>query len=253
MAETGDLAEAARIDGEGLPHYAAQGVYAAGDPELGVNDARQGAVKGSREAPWYEWIEVVTFGPVSLVPDVGDHLFVVTRARQRVAYRDADVVGKELAHEGACGLHLRPTLTEVAELQEEPDAYAVAVERFHGGARLLDRDSLLHRVENSLRARLGAEPHLARSGALERVDVLVGHQIGARLAEEGGPYASLGDRVRPRDKPVRLQPQDVVAKPEVVGRVALPQHAQLGHDLARRAAVVGVAVVGLRAPVTQVR
>ncbi len=54
-------------------------------------------------------------------------------------------------------------------------------------------------------------------------------------------------------EPAGFQPEDVVAEPEVIGRVTFAQQANLGDDVVGRARVVGVAVDRLRAPVAQVR
>ena len=53
-------------------------------------------------------------------------------------------------------------------------------------------------------------------------------------------------------EPARLEPEDVVAEPEVIGRVALAQQPDLGDDVVGRPRVVRVPVDRLRAPVALV-
>ena len=53
-----------------------------------------------------------------------------------------------------------PRLRRVAELEEPAGAHAVRLERARGRAHLVHRRALVHGVEDLLRARLDAEPHL---------------------------------------------------------------------------------------------
>ena len=48
-----------------------------------------------------------------------------------------------------------------------------------GVADLVDGRLLVHRVEHTLAATLGAEPHLVAPGTGERIDRLVGHEVAA--------------------------------------------------------------------------
>ena len=123
----------------------------------------------------------------------------------------------------------------------------------HGAAHLIDGHPLVHRVEHGLRARLDAHPGLGAAGAPQRRDVLGGHEIGARLTEERQRQPLGGDALGERDQPARLEPEDVVAEPEAIGRVALAQQADLRDDVVGRARVIRVAVDRLRAPVALVR
>ena len=85
-------------------------------------------------------------------------------------------------------LDVVPGLARVAELQEEGDLDARALQQPRRLADLLDRRALLHRVEDRLRAGLGADPDRLAAGASQRLDLArAQQQVGAAQALEGRP------------------------------------------------------------------
>ncbi len=117
--------------------------------------------------------------PVRLGVEVElDHL-VEACARQGIADTHADVIGHRLGHQGDRLLDVDPGLARIPELDEEAGADAALAEPPAGAADLLDRRLLVHRVEHTLAAALGSQPHLFATGAGERIDGLVGHEVAA--------------------------------------------------------------------------
>jgi hypothetical protein len=96
----------------------AQRVPAAAGAKFGVHGSRQCPVEAAREASGEEWIQVVALFPVALVAQAGLDPFVELGPGQRVADRDADVVGRQLAQQVARLPDLGPSLGGVAELQD---------------------------------------------------------------------------------------------------------------------------------------
>ena len=124
-------------------------------------------------------------------------------------------------------------LAAVPELEEEPDAHPVPAKPSHRRARLVHRDSLLHRVQDALRAGLGAEPHLRCAGAA-RAATFSSVMRSARVWQRKGVRRPASTIVSDQATSQRdLRPEDVVAEPEVVGRVSLAQEPHLRDDAAR--------------------
>ena len=191
---------------------------------------RQRPVEPRREAGGHERIEVVALAPVSLLAQARRHSLVVTRARQRVADGDADVVGQELAHERPRRLHLAPALAGVAELQEEPDADAVRPEA--SNRRRVCSTEMPFSIASRMRCDPDSAPsHTSRAPARASARTFSSVIRSARVWQRNGVLEPRRcDGIGPGDEPARLEAEDVVAEPEVVGRVALAEKAHLGDD-----------------------
>ena len=154
-------------------------------PELRVHRARERPVKIARKQTREEGIQIVAlasscaFRPVAPAPVRGNLV-----PGKRVADGDADLVGRQLADQLPGHPDLAPALFRIAKLQEEADPEPGGAQPRHRAAHLRQRDPLVHRVEHRLRARLDAHPGLGAAGPAERADVLLGHEVGAGLAEE---------------------------------------------------------------------
>ena len=115
-------------------------------------------------------------------------------------------------------LDVVPGLAGIAELQEEADVDAGRLEPPRRLADLLDRRALLHRVEDCLRARLRADPDGLAAGPPQRLDLAGRSSRSARLRHLNGVRRpSRFDSVRELAHPARLEPEDVVHEPEVIG------------------------------------
>ena len=86
-------------------------------------------------------------------------------ARQRIRDRHADIVRPAIPDqpEGRC--NVPASLTGVAELEKESDPDAGGMQTAGGLHGLLDSGSLVHGIEDRLRARLSADPDDLGAGA----------------------------------------------------------------------------------------
>ena len=133
--------------------------------ELVVHDAVQHAIELGLVGRAIHHREVARVEPVLLLPELCAHALVETRARQRIRHRHADVVGLELARRAAASPRCRPTSRRDSRTagRSRPRCPRPSAAGWRL-ANLLDAHALLHRVENALRARLGAHPHHAAAG-----------------------------------------------------------------------------------------
>ena len=164
-------------------------------------------------------VEVVALVPVALLAELALHRVEELRARQRVRDADADVVGPRALQQVARRENVVELLAEIAEHQEEADADAFRAERAARLHDVVDAGALVHGVENLLAAALGADPDLAAAGVAKRRGHARAHQVRAQLNRERHASAALRQSGREIANPIHAEAEDVVGKPDVVGRV----------------------------------
>ena len=125
--------------------------------------------------------------------------------------------GRQRSHHRDRLLDVLAALARVAELQEESDLDAMRPEQAAGVLDLLDACALFHGIQNSLRARLGADPGGAAPGRCERACDRLGHAVRAQQALERHDGAMRDLQVGKAFDPARLQAEDVVGNPQVIG------------------------------------
>ena len=146
--------------------------------------------------------------------------------RQRVRDRDPDVVGPALAHHLQRERDVLPALARIPELQEEAHLDARIVKQPRRHRNLFHARSLLHRVEDPLRAGFGTHPDRPAAGGAKRGDGprsdLVRPQQTLERDDDVARAHLLGE---PLD-PTWLQSEDVVGDPQMVGliRALQPRH-----------------------------
>ena len=91
-------------------------------------------------------------------------------ARQRVGNGHADFVWETVTDHLAGAFDVLEALARVAELQKKADLNTRIVQPLRGAIDLLDPRALLHRVQNFLRAGLGAHPHDLATRSLETLN-----------------------------------------------------------------------------------
>ena len=172
---------------------------------------------------------------------------------QRIRDRHADVVRPLLAHEVARRDHVLPLLRRIAELEEPAGADAVRAQGARRLTHLVHRGALVHRVEDALRSRLDAHPHLLAAGEREVARHRRGHEVGAALDHERDARVARAYLLGELGDPARREPEDVVGEPDVVRIDVGLQLTKLLRHRRRGALCVAAAEDRLRAPVAAER
>src|SRR3984957_20261374 len=194
-------------------------------------------------------LQVVALLPVSLRLELLLHEIVELRARQRIRDADADVIGAGTLEKPAGRENAFQLLSQVAELDEEPDANALLSKARARARNVLDSCALVHRIEDFLAAALATNPTLAASGALQFPCHGTADEVGARLNREGYGAARRVHRGGKVCHPIHAESEDVVGKPDVVGIEGVLQIGHFGGDVCRRALEIAVSPDRFGAPV----
>src|ERR1700734_542655 len=137
----------------------------------GVNLGMQGftdcSIEISRVSGLEHYAKIIAVGPIALRPKLHPNTFIEDSARQRIGEGYSDIIRPQLPHQGYRLLKFDPSLTGVAELQEEACANAGVSEPITRDHDRIESNSLVHGVQYGLRARLDPHPHLSASCRLQ--------------------------------------------------------------------------------------
>src|SRR5216683_4360729 len=200
-------------------------------PEFVVKHGVELAIERGAEGPVVHHGKVPGVDPVLLQAELLADGLVELGAGKRIGDRHADVVRPAIPNELERCRNVPASLTRVAELQEESDPNPGSMQSAAGLHRLLDAGSLVHGIEDRLGARLGADPDHLGAGTPQGIDrVTPEKQVHATEALKRGLHRLSLDAIREALDPTRLEAEDIVDEPNVIGAVGLLEPS----DLVRR-------------------
>src|SRR5258706_10383050 len=160
--------------------------------------------------------EVVGIDPVLFCTELPPHALVKPRSGQRIGDRYPDIIGTAGSNHLKRTLDVLERLARITELEKEAHLDVLVVQPSACIPDLVGSDALLHRIEDSLRARFRPDPHRAASGRLERSGDGASHAVGPHQALERNAGVAFNRQLREALDPTGLQPEDVIDDPEVI-------------------------------------
>src|SRR6516225_1363026 len=111
--------------------------------------------------------QIFAVGPVGFLAKLCLDAIEELGSRQGVRNGDSNIIGASISNEFDGVLNILPSFPRISELQEvaRPNPFMPKV--FAGLGNLLYSRALIHCVQNLLRSRLSAHPHLSAAGAAQ--------------------------------------------------------------------------------------
>src|SRR5579871_3307346 len=173
--------------------------------------------------------------------------------RQWIANANAYIIGHRFADQFDRCHDVGEVLSRVTELDKITGADAGRAQPLAGNRYILDLEALVHSIQYLLAPAFSTQPDFGATCAGQSLYRLLGHEIDSRLNHKRDAGFTSLHFAGKFAHPLRLKPENIIRKPDVVRANRALQHGHLFRNFVGRSHRIALAPDRLRTPVAMKR